>query len=168
MDLFAVDIMTHPVISANEDMTVRELIDLLNRKQISGVPVVDADDRLVGVISITDLISLGNNLIDMGADSGEALEVRESDFHTSPAMDGLAGAHGLLEPDAGILEIPVGDLMSRNVITAREQAHIGELADRMVSNSIHRLIIVRGDRMVGIISVRDILRSLGDRYRAGI
>ena len=159
MDLNASDIMTHPVISAHEDMTARELIDLLNERQISGVPVLDGRHRLAGVVSITDLLSLSADIVDAG-------EVGESDFHTSPAMDGLARASDLLEPEEEVLERPVRDLMSRNVITATEQTPVGEVADRMVSHRIHRLIIVRGREVVGIVSVTDILRTLRDRYRA--
>jgi predicted transcriptional regulator len=158
MELTAEAIMSHPVICAREGMTVRELIDLLQQKQISGLPVVDADDRLVGVISITDLISLG-------VDSRSDLSPVESDFHTSPAMDGLAAATAFLEPEDEILDSPIRNLMSRNIITTSEKSPLGELAGLMISHHIHRLIVVRGEKIVGIVSVRDILRALRDRYR---
>lgn len=157
MDLVAADIMSHPVIRAPESLTVQELTVLLQERQISGVPVVDASDQLVGVISITDLISLS-----AGDETPD--DARESDFHTSPAMDGLSQAHGLLAPDSAVLDRPIRDFMSRHVITATEETHIGDLAGRMISHRIHRLIIVRDKTIVGIISVRDILRSLRDRY----
>ncbi len=99
MDLLACDIMTSPVISIREDTTVRDLISLLQEKQISGVPVIDAEDRLAGVISITDLLALS-------ADTEEATEFEESDFHTSPAMDGLSRAQGLLEPEEALFDHP--------------------------------------------------------------
>lgn len=159
MDLVAGDIMTSPVISAYEDMTVKELIRLLQDNQISGMPVVNASGNLVGVVSITDLISLG-------AGTEAAPEVSESDFHTSPAMDGLSRASGLFEPEDEILDRPVRGLMSPNAVTAAEQTPVGKIADTMVSHRIHRVIIVRGEAAVGIVSITDILRTLRDRYLA--
>ncbi len=160
MDLVAGDIMTYPIISAREEMAVGELISLLQEKRISGVPVVDADDRLVGVISITDLLALSTDI-------GDTSEFGGPDFHTSPAMDGLSEAHGLLEPEDEVLALPVRDLMSRNAITASEQTPIGELADTMLSHRIHRLVVVRDRKAVGIVSIGDILRTLRDRFQAG-
>jgi CBS domain-containing protein len=82
-------------------------------------------------------------------------------------MDGLAEADGLLEPEDAVLDRPVQDFMSRQVITTSEQAPMGEIADLMVSHRVHRLIIVRDEKAAGIVSVMDILRALRDRHRAG-
>ena len=156
MDLTAGEIMSSPPICAREDMTVTELIDLLTANQISGVPVVDADNRLAGVISITDLIALG----------ADHHEVGESDFHTSPAMDNLSAVGGLLEPEEEIRDRPVSSLMSRRTITAAEADPIGKLADLLVTHRIHRLVIVCGEQIAGIVSIRDILGALQSNYRA--
>jgi CBS-domain-containing membrane protein len=153
MKLTAREIMTSPAICALDTMTVAELVELLRRHQISGVPVVDAQGKLSGVVSITDLIALD-------ADLPEESGVGESDFHTSPAMDGLAATGGLLEPDAAVAEFPIASFMSRRVITAAEDTPLGELAGQLVAHRIHRLIIVRQDQVTGIVTVRDILRAL--------
>ena len=157
MEPTASAIMSHPAICARENMTVAELMDLLQDRQISGVPVVNTEDRLVGVISITDLLALETE------DNDEAL-TGGSDYHTSPAMDGLAAADGLLQPAEEIRDCPIATLMSRHVITTTEEAPLGKLADLLLSHRIHRLVIVREDRIAGIVSVRDILRALQDRY----
>lgn len=160
MDLSARNIMTHPVICAHEGMTVREVLCLLREKRISGVPVVDAQDRMVGVVSVTDLIALG-------AGGSDHSVFGESDFHTSPAMDNLAAAEGLLEPEPEVLDLSIGALMSRRVITITEDTSLGELAELMVHHRIHRVVVVRADRIVGIVSVLDILQALRDQHRAG-
>ena len=157
MNLIADDIMTRPVISVRQDTPVREMMALLHEKQISGVPVVDPFDRLVGVVSMTDLLSVSTDL-------EHASEITESDFHTSPAMDGLSRAAGLLQPDEAILDHPISDLMSPNVITVNPGATIGELSDKLVTHQIHRVIVVQDNRVVGIVSVTDILRTLRDRF----
>ena len=61
MYLTAGEIMSRPVICVKSDTSVRNLMDLLNEKQISGVPVVDEQEDLVVVISITDLLSLSRH-----------------------------------------------------------------------------------------------------------
>ncbi|MFA6111328.1 MAG: CBS domain-containing protein [Candidatus Latescibacterota bacterium] len=157
MKLTAREIMTAPAICALDTMTVAELVELLRQRQISGVPVVDAQGRLSGVVSITDLIALD-------ADLPEESGVGESDFHTSPAMDGLSASGGLLEPDAAVSEFPIASFMSRRVITATEDTPLGELAGQLVAHRIHRLIIVRQDQVTGIVTVRDILRALQVHY----
>ena len=151
-------IMGCPAICAREDMTVAELMDLLQDRQISGVPVVDAEERLVGVVSITDLLALEARADD---DAGPDW----SDYHTSPAMDGLAAAEGLLQPEEAIRDHPISAFMSRHVITTTEEAPLGKLADLLLSHHIHRLVVVRGERIAGVVSVRDILGALRDRYQ---
>ena len=161
MDLSADNIMSCPVVSVSQATTVRELMGVLNNKHISGVPVVDEGGDLVGVVSITDLLSFGVNLDSSGN------EHSVSDFHTSPAMDGLAQINSLLEPNTDVMDHPIQSLMSPNVVTAEERTPIGELADILVSRKIHRLVIVRNKKAVGIVSVGDILRALRDNHYQG-
>jgi CBS domain-containing protein len=54
----AAEIMTHPVITATESMRVMEVIDLLLRWHISGLPVVDSENRLIGMVTEHDLLNL--------------------------------------------------------------------------------------------------------------
>ena len=150
MNLTARDLMTAPVISVQETTRVKELVGLLNEKSISGVPVVDEEGVLVGVISITDLLSAN-----IGDD-----EFGQADFHTSPSMDGLAELNDLLSPSQEIEGHPVRELMSRKSITAKESSPIGSISKTLVTHRIHRLVIVREGRPVGIVSVGDILRAL--------
>ena len=152
MNVSARDIMSAEVFSVSETTSVKELIDLLNEKMITGVPVVNAEGLLVGVISITDLLE---------ANFGDD-EFGQADFRTSPSMDGLAELNGLLAPSKEIESNSVGQLMSRRPITAEESTSIGALSRTLVTNRIHRLVIVREGRPIGIVSVGDILRMLGN------
>ena len=54
--LTAQDIMTHEVVTVNENATVRELAALLLSRSISGAPVVDDAGKVIGVVSIGDLV----------------------------------------------------------------------------------------------------------------
>lgn len=153
MNLTARDIMTSPVVSVNEATPVKDLMHLLSTRTISGAPVVDEAGDLVGVISITDLLAAN-----IGDD-----ELGPADFHTSPSMDGLSELNDLLAPGEEIQEHPVRELMSRNSVTADEDCPIGAMSRTLVSNRIHRLVIVRDNKPVGIVSVGDILRALSDQ-----
>lgn len=155
MKLVARNIMTSPAITARRWQTVRELIELLHGAHITGAPVVDEDDHLVGVISLTDLAALSG-------ESREAVRAGDSDFHTSPAMDRMSSVHELLRPSEETLDDPIGELMSPGAITAPEDATLGQLADQMITHRIHRVVVVRGDRAVGVVSVADILCGLRD------
>ena len=152
MNLKASEIMNAPAITAHQDCTVGDLMKLLDENSITGVPVVDDDGTLVGVVSITDLLALGVN--------DEAEGELESDFHTSPAMDGLSRSSGFLVPDSDMLDRTVRTIMSQNAITATLDAAVGDLADTMVTHNVHRIIIVKGDKPKGIVSVKDILHAL--------
>ena len=52
----AIDVMTKEVVTVRPDATVREVAALLAQRGISGVPVVDANDRLAGIVSEGDLL----------------------------------------------------------------------------------------------------------------
>ena len=77
-------------------------------------------------------------------------------------MDGLAAMNELLSPGEDIKAHPVHELMSRRAITTEESCPVSTIARTLVTNRVHRLVIVREDRPIGIVSVGDILRTLGD------
>ena len=80
-------------------------------------------------------------------------------------MDQMSKARGFLQPRRELLELTVGQIMSPHAVTASPKTELGALADIMVSKSIHRLIVVEGDRTVGIVSVKDILHALRHQFR---
>jgi CBS domain-containing protein len=152
MNHVARGVMTSPVISVHESTSVNDLVKLLNDKSISGAPVIDDDGALVGVVSITDLLA---------ANVGDE-EFGHADFHTSPSMDGLTELNPLLQPDEEIGNHPVSQLMSRKTITAEETSSLGSMSKTLVTNRIHRLVIVQDGRPIEIVSVGDILRALSN------
>ncbi|MEJ2703279.1 MAG: CBS domain-containing protein [Sedimentisphaerales bacterium] len=56
--LSAADIMTKDVVTAKKDMVLTDVIELLLRKQISAMPVVDDDKHMIGLVSEIDLVNL--------------------------------------------------------------------------------------------------------------
>jgi len=118
--LKAKDIMTEDTISVREETPIYEAVELLVKHNISGVPVVEDDMTLVGVLSEKDVIVLFDG-------EGGNEEKAVSDFMTQPAI--------YFEEDDGV----------RNV------------CDFLVKNIFRRVPIISKKKLVGIISIRDVL-----------
>ncbi len=137
------DLMNPTLLTVDPGLTVEGLAAFLVDNQISGAPVV-GDGRLLGVVSLFDV-----------ADS------------TSTAMDAWMpgyqrGPHGGGVPpielrEAGLL---VEDIMTSEVVTVDEDASVTEVAQLMVDRHLHRLLVLRGSELVGLISTSDLLGLL--------
>lgn len=154
-ELRAADIMRRNVVTIHDDADVRDLAALLSEKRISGVPVVDADDRLVGVVSASDLVR-------------HQLEARsearpESEFYREP--DGIEVPIPFGFRFERYDSVPVREIMTPLVIDATEDTPVGRLADLMAELRIHRVIITRYGRLVGLVSALDLLELLRSRPR---
>ncbi|MDR7414971.1 MAG: CBS domain-containing protein [Armatimonadota bacterium] len=113
--MLARDIMTKDVITLDPSLTVEEAADVLIRYRIHGAPVVDQEERLVGMVSLVDLVA-------------------------------KAGSR-------------VRDIMTPDPVTASEDTPLAELAQLMLDEMVRRVPIVRGSRVVGIVSASDFLRA---------
>ena len=147
----ASDLMNPGVLTVLEDMTVRELASFLMENEISGAPVADAQGRLVGVVSLTDIAALA---------SGEDRSVGEegSSFFGRDWED-----DGLEEEDVEELPLDgvhVADIMNPKIYSVREDATVPEIASLMLNGHLHRLLVTREDRAVGIITTSDLLGLL--------
>jgi CBS domain-containing protein len=152
--LTAKDIMNPEVITVRDDLTVQELADLFTERMISGAPVVDDDGRLVGVVSLSDVVRAG------GRKSGLRSNASPADYYTSGwensvGDDELEELH--VENDGDQL---VRDIMTPTIFEVPESMPIGEMADTMIRGRIHRLIVTRGDHVVGIVSTLDMLKAI--------
>lgn len=137
--------MARQVRTVRSDADVHELEKLLLREQIHGVPVVDADDKLVGVVSQTDLLA----------------------WHFTAAVDGAAFFQAPVQrPPRGlrvddIRTARVDEVMSPIVHCICPDQSIALAAARMIDRRVHRLIVVNEEAQVlGIVSAIDLLREL--------
>lgn len=143
------DIMTREPVCAELGMSIRAVARLFEENEISGAPVVDAQGRIVGVVSRTDLVRRyaegdGDNdprfLIELfGADE-------EDEDEPSPMSEPL---------------ITVDDFMTSDPITAQAHTPLTTLAARMVSARVHRVVIVDEQRFpIGIVTSLDLVKAL--------
>jgi CBS domain-containing protein len=156
MDAIARDIMRTQVISVRSDMDTKELARLFLEEGITGAPVVDKNDDLVGVISQTDLVYYNMT-------RGDEL-VMESDFYQNARMEGRHVPTGFQIEDTNTAQ--VSEVMTPVVHSVSERAGVGSIARLMSRHRIHRVVVRRGRKVVGIISALDVLRALG-RFDSG-
>jgi CBS domain-containing protein len=130
------ELMTSPVVSVGPDALVKEAARLLVTHGFTLLPVVGADDRLLGVVTESDL--LRNRLL---PDPRELIHDRPPE-PIPPAPPGVAG------------------VMTTEVVTATPDTHAAELGRLMVDRHLRAVPVVDGDRLVGIVSRVDVLRTI--------
>jgi CBS domain-containing protein len=126
--------MQKPPIVIRQDETVANLCNVLQAAHINGLPVVDGEGEIVGIVTEEDILygSMG--------DSGSA--------PTSPAAAG--------EP------ILVRDIMTSPAVCATEDTEIVEICRLMWTMRIHRVPIVQDGRVTGIVSAMDLVRAIAE------
>lgn len=149
----AADLMNPRVLTVGADLTVRELANVLVENEISGAPVEDRSGKLVGVVSLTDIAAA------LAEDEEEA-ESERGDFFLSEWEDDGMSREEIEELGLDEAELTVADIMTPEVFTVREDTPVPEIAEAMIQNHVHRILVTREDRVVGIISTSDLLGLL--------
>jgi len=161
------DIMQTSVIAVRPDRTVRELIRVLVDNSIHGVPVVDYDDRLVGVVSMTDVLQLADHDPEIPAGqvewkpvvipeevSGDDDIVRSASLipFTEPATEALG--------EATFDQVQVRDIMTPVAFTLSADDTIETAVAFLLRGRIHRAIVANGNIIEGIVTPFDVLMAL--------
>ncbi len=142
----AADIMTRDLATVTPETRVEDLCELFRARRITGAPVIDAEGRLVGIVSKDDVVFRGR-----GGEPGPRQTPDIRALFTSGFVGFKAGDDG---------PATVGLIMTRTVISAPEDASVEELCCMMWEKRIHRIPIVRGPVLVGIISALDICKTV--------
>jgi CBS domain-containing protein len=144
------DLMTRNVAVINRKSDVHELEKLLLEKRVHGLPVVNDDGILVGVISQTDLLAWHYN---SGVDGAAFYDTSRLQANDETSTTGLRLTD--------IQTASVEEVMSPLVHCIRADLPIAEAASTMVRQRIHRLVVVDESLQVqGVISALDILRAI--------
>lgn len=146
--LNASDIMTTDVITVKKDTSLKDLAKLLYENHINGVPVVDDDGLLIGIICESDLIR------------------KDKKLHIPTVVAIFDWVLYLESPKKIEKEIQrinattVEDLYTKKVVTVDEKTLIDEIATIMEQKKIYTIPVMDGDRLVGVVGKADLLRSL--------
>ncbi len=144
----ASDVMVRSVITVGPDVSVQAIASTLLEKRISAVPVVDASGRLIGIVSEGDLFRR--------AEAG-------TDRRRSWWLEALTSAQFLAAEFGKAHGQKASDVMTRDVITAKPDTPLREIADMLERHGIKRVPIVEGDRLVGLVSRANLLQALAAR-----
>ena len=141
------EIMTKNVVSVLVGTSVRDVAILLLEKRISAVPVLAGNLQLLGMVSEGDLIG-----------RSDADRVARRDWWLTLLKDD--------QPQTGTiaaLSRPVEQVMRAPVLTIEAGALLYEVAEMLKVYDIKRLPVMKGDRMVGIVSRSDLVRAMATR-----
>lgn len=149
------DLMTPTVISVQPETHVGEIARLMATHHISGLPVVDARNQVLGVVTEQDMI-LRNTHFKL-----------PNFIFVFDVMIPLETKKHYRERLKHVLGITAREIMSEPAITISPDASIEELADLMVERRMNPVPVVKDGQLVGIISRSDLIRMMAEDIESG-
>ncbi|MDO5707948.1 MAG: CBS domain-containing protein [Andreesenia angusta] len=147
----AKDIMETAVITVAPQTSIKELAEVLTKNKISGVPVVESNYKLVGIVTEGDLLHK---------------EVTPSvPMSYAPVFGGLASLKDFEKYKDDVKKLSAmtaEEIMTTKLFTVSEDADIRLISSIMMNNNINRVPVVAGDKLVGIVSRSDVIKTLAE------
>ena len=143
--LAARDLMTAPVVTTTPETSLGEAARLMLDKDISRLPVLDAQGDLVGIISHSDFTPRERHL-----------PFSEESFYF--VLGEWISKANLEEEFSGLASKQVQEVMSHPVVTLDADAPLGMVTQTMFEQHVRRLPIVSGKRLVGIVTRHDLVK----------
>lgn len=175
------DIMTPDPVSVSEELSLRDCVELLAREHLGGAPVVSRG-RVVGVVTLSDIASFLASLSPVPRESeelsweeeelppgtvegeDEAVGAYFQDLWADAGADLVARARAADSPEWDLLdEHTVGEAMTRRLWTIDPDRTIEEAAREMRDADVHRLLVMREGRLLGIVTTTDVTRAVAER-----
>jgi CBS domain-containing protein len=144
------DIMTRDVISIAPDETIDAAIELMLSRHLSGLPVIDANGRLVGILTEGDLLRRP----EISTQHARS-RWRETFLGTRGAAQNYVHSHG----------VHVRDVMTPDPAVVAEDTSLKEVAQLMETHAIKRLPVLRQGEVIGVVSRADLIRALLEMHR---
>ncbi len=143
------DIMSTNIVSVKPNTEITEATRLLLEKRFNGLPVVDENNKVVGIICQSDLIAQQKSL------------PIPTLFSFLDGFIPLKSTKKLEKEIQKIAAITVADAMVKNPVTVRPDSRIETVAALMVDNNFHPLpVLDDDDKLVGIVGKEDVLKTL--------
>ena len=141
----AMDVMVRDVITVRPDTSVVQAARLLVENDISALPVIDDEGRMVGIISEADLMRRE----EIGTEKHRPWWL-ESMTPATTLADEFAKSHGKC----------VADLMSRRIVSASEDTPLAEIAALLERHQIKRVPITKDGKVIGVVSRANLVQAL--------
>ncbi|MEN8161567.1 MAG: CBS domain-containing protein [Myxococcota bacterium] len=150
MALTAGDLMTQSVVSVDPETPLGEVYRLFTGEQIHGAPVVDEQERVVGVITSSDLLRSIAEERDTAVTGSDYLrDLLE--------FSGPDWGQGLQDFQDRLAQLTVADVMTPQAVTVSRATPIAQVARTLREHGIHRAWVEEGGRLCGVISTFDLL-----------
>lgn len=147
----AADIMTRQVVTIASDATAKDAAELMLANHISALPVVDASGKLLGIVSEGDLVRRA----ELGTARSRSWWLELLTPNRTLATD-YVKSHGQ----------KVSELMTRELVTAKPDTPIAEIALLLEENAIKRVPIVDKGKLVGIVARANLIQAIAARPAA--
>jgi CBS domain-containing protein len=144
------EIMNSAVVAVRPDTPIRDVAKTLREHRISAVPVIDEAGSPLGMVSEGDLI--GRDETDRDARLDWWLTLLAEGEALNPEF--LASIHAP--------ERRARDVMTASVVTVGEETEIDAIARLLTAHRIKRVPVLRGGRIIGIVSRADLVRALAE------
>jgi CBS domain-containing protein len=145
----AMDVMTANVITVDPNTSVQALATLLSERGISGVPVVEADGRLVGIVTEGDLLHRAETGTERRTERRRARWLDTIGSDQEAARD-YVKAHGRI----------VREIMTRDVMSVTDTTELADVATLLETKRIKRVPVLRDGKLAGIVSRANLVRAL--------
>ena len=148
--LKARDIMTTDVVSVSPQTSLKDVAQRFVETRYSNMPVIDADGKLFGVISETDLVEQQKPLhIPTVMALFDWVFYLDSEKRFKEEVDRMTAQ-------------TVGELCRRNPVTCGPDASVGEIAALMSKHKAHLIPVMEGEKIVGVVARLDLIRAVED------
>lgn len=142
------EIMSSEVITVKKDTTIEEIARILAGKNISGVPVVDGNNRIIGMVTQKDLLYK-----DVEPRFPAVVEI----------LGGIVFLNGVKHYNEELKKLvatKAEDIMTKNVVVVNGDLPVEKVAGLMVEKDINRIPVVEKGEIIGIISRADIVKYI--------
>ena len=138
--MFIKDIMTKDVITISPDTSLKEIGEIFKEKRISGIPVVNNKGDLLGIVTLTDMLRILDQIYVWKELEKIVTGLKLSNLRNEEKSKAKAK-----------------DIMTSQVVTIREDATIEDLTKVMFTKKIHTIPVTADGRLVGVVGKRDLI-----------
>ncbi len=147
-------VMTREVITAESQDSVIDIIKKLSENDISGVPVVDDEYNVIGIISEKDILRA------LKTESRTLSLIFPSSHALGMSFEESVDHRELKEALKEIKKMKIKDIMNKDVIAIDPSMTLAEGANIMIKHNINRIPVVKKEKLIGIVTRGDIIKGI--------
>ena len=136
------ELMTTNVFTISPDATLKDAGSLIREKKVNGLPVVNTEGVLVGIITLTDLLKMLDEIY-------RWRELEKSDTEVSLSQ--------MYEHEKSSSKVK--DIMSKDVVTLSEEDTLEDVMRLMFEHRIHTIPVTREGKLIGVIGKHDLISA---------